>query len=75
MTVIETSRRLGRAERKVLRLQRRLWLAQLAMWPTLTVLAVLLVAGVLWVVARRRSTGGRHAAAPASTAPAGEYTP
>lgn len=74
MTVIETSRHMGRAERKVLRLQRRLWLAQLAMWPTLTVLAVLLVAGALWV-ARRRSTGGRHAAAPASSAPAGEYTP
>lgn len=72
MTVIETSRRLGRAERKVLRLQRRLWLAQLAMWPTVIVLAILLAGGALWVV-RRRSTGGRHAAAPASTAPADEY--
>lgn len=74
MTVIEGSRRLGRAERKILRLQRRLWFAQLAMWPTVIVLAVLLVGGVLWVV-RRRSTGGRHAAAPAPDAPAGEYTP
>ncbi|OSC27998.1 hypothetical protein B8W69_12280 [Mycobacterium vulneris] len=74
MTVIETSRRLGRAERKVLRLQRRLWFAQLAVWPIVIVLAVLLVGGVLWVV-RRRSTGGRHAAAPATNAPAGEYTP
>lgn len=74
MTVIETSRRIGRAERKVLRLQRRLWLAQVAMWPTVIVLAVLLVGGVLWVV-RRRSTHGRHAAAPATNAPAGEYAP
>jgi hypothetical protein len=74
MTVLETSRRLGRAERKLLRLQRRLWLAQLAMWPTLIVLAVLLVGGVLWVV-RRRSTGGRHAAPPAPGAQEAEYTP
>ena len=58
----------------MLRLQRRLWLAQLAMWPTAIVLAILLLGGVLWVV-RRRSTGGRHAAAPAARAPAGEYTP
>ena len=74
MTVIEASRRLGRAERKMLRLQRRLWLAQLAMWPTAIVLAVLLLGGVLWVV-WRRSTGGRHAAAPAPGTAAGEYTP
>jgi hypothetical protein len=75
MTVIETSRRLGRAESKVLRLQRRLWLAQLAMWPTVIVLAILLVGGVLWWVMRRRSTGGRHAATPAANGPAGEYSP
>lgn len=75
MTVIETSRRLGRAERKVMRLQRRLLFAQLAMWPTVIVLAVLLVGGVLWAVRRRRSTGGRHAAALATNAPAGEYSP
>lgn len=74
MTLIETSRRLGRAERKLLRLQRRLWLAQLAMWPTVIVLAVLLVGGVLWVVLRR-SSRGRHAAAPAANAPVGDSTP
>ncbi len=73
MTLIETSRRLGRAERKVLRLQRRLWLAQVAMWPTLIVLAVLLV-GVLWVV-RRRSSGGRHAADAATNGAAGDHSP
>lgn len=74
MTVLETSRRLGRAERKVLRLQRRLWLAQVAIWPAVIVLAVLLAVGVLWLV-RRRSTGGRHAAAPAANGAAGEYSP
>lgn len=72
MTVIETSRRLGRAERKVLRLQRRLWFAQLAVWPAVIVLTVVLVGGVLWLV-RRRSTGGRHAAAPPANASAGGY--
>ncbi len=74
MTLIDASRRLGRAERKVLRLQRRLWFAQLAMWPTVIVLAVLLVGGVLWAV-RRRSPGGRHAVTPAPDALAGEYSP
>lgn len=57
-----------------MRLQRRLWLAQLAMWPTVIVLAILLLVGVWWLV-RGRSTGGRHAAAPATNAPGGEYTP
>lgn len=56
MTLIETSRRLGRAERKVLRLQRRLWLAQLAMWPTVIVLAAGLLAAVVWVRRRRVRT-------------------
>lgn len=59
----------------MLRLQRRLWLAQLAMWPTVIVLAVLLLlAGVLWVV-RRRSTGGGHRATPATNGAADEYAP
>lgn len=58
MTVIETSRRLGRAERKVLRLQRRLWLAQVAMWPTALVVAAALLAGTVWWL-RRRSGGHR----------------
>lgn len=52
MTVIETSQRLRRAERKVLRLQRWLWLAQLALWPTVIVSSVLL-AGLLWAVWKR----------------------
>jgi hypothetical protein len=69
MNVIETSRRLGRGERKVLRLQRQLWLAQLAMWPTAIALAVLLVGAS--VLAWRRSAGGRHrSVSAAATSPA-----
>ena len=56
MTLIETSRRLRRAERKVLRLQRRMWLAQLAMWPTVIVLVAGLLAVVVWVLRRRVRT-------------------
>jgi len=55
MALIETSQRLRGTQRKVLRLQRRLWLAELALWPTVIVLAVLM-AGVLWI-AWRRSAG------------------
>lgn len=71
MTLIETSRRLGRAERKVLRLQRRLWLAQLAMWPTVIVLAAGLLAAVVWVL-RRRSAGRGPEPASVSIDPAGQ---
>lgn len=74
MTVIETSQRLRRTQRKVLRLQRRLWLAQLAVWPTAVVVAVLLTAA-LWVVWQRRSAGRRHASAPAADALPHEYAP
>ena len=74
MTVIETSQRLRRTQRKVLRLQGRLWLAQLAVWPTAIFLALLLV-GALWVLWQRRSTGRRHASAPAADALPHEYAP
>ncbi len=74
MTLIETSRRLGRAERKVLRLQGRLWLAQLAMWPTAIVFSAVLVAGAVWVL-RRRSAGHRPEPAPRSIDPAGDQAP
>ncbi|CAN5160857.1 hypothetical protein BH09ACT8_BH09ACT8_09320 [soil metagenome] len=39
--------KLGRAERRAVRLQRRIWLAQTLMWPTLAVLGV--VGGVALV--------------------------
>lgn len=74
MNVIETSRRLGRAERKVLRLQRRLWLAQLAMWPTAIALAAALLAGTVWLL-RRRSVARRSAPGPEAIEPAGDQVP
>ncbi|MES3638352.1 hypothetical protein Q9Q75_06005 [Mycobacterium intracellulare] len=52
MTVLETSQRLRGAQRKVLRLQRRVWLAELALWPAAIVLAVL-VLGTGWLLWRR----------------------
>lgn len=75
MTLIETSRRLGRAERKVLRLQRRLWLAQLAIWPTVIVLVAGLLAAVVWVL-RRRSADRGHEPEPASASvdPVGRHS-
>lgn len=52
MTVHETSQRLRGAQRKVLRLQRRVWLAELALWPAAIVLAAL-VLGTVWLLWRR----------------------
>lgn len=74
MTLMETSRRLGRAERKVVRLQRRLWLAQLAMWPTVIVLVAGLLAALVWVLRRRSAERGPEPN-PASIDPAGQHTP
>lgn len=73
MTVIETSQRLRRAQGKVLRLQRRLWLAELAMWPAAIVVAALvLVTGwLLWRRSAVRADGTR----PAQQPPPREYAP
>ncbi|MGE2717159.1 hypothetical protein ACQI4L_24145 [Mycolicibacterium litorale] len=56
---METVTRLRHAQRRILKVQRRLWLAQIAMWPTLVVTGVAAVAGVVFLL-RRRSAGGRH---------------
>ncbi|MBO0678464.1 hypothetical protein JRC04_13425 [Mycolicibacterium sp. S2-37] len=56
---MDTLAKVGRAERRIVKVQRRLWLAQLLMWPTV----LLTGAGVLAVVAlvvRRRADGGKH---------------
>lgn len=56
---MDTLARIGRAERRIVKVQRRLWLAQLLMWPTV----LLTGAGVVAVVAlvlRRRNEGGKH---------------
>lgn len=73
MTVIEMSQRLRGAQRKVLRLQRRLWLAELALWPGAIVLAALAL-GAGWLLWRRSAVraGGTR---PGPKAPPREYAP
>lgn len=73
MTVIETSQRLRGAQRKVLRLQRRLWLAELALWPAAIVLAAVVLATgwLLW----RRSAVRADAPRPGSQGAPREHAP
>ena len=52
----------GRAERRVVRLQRRIWLAQLLVWPVVITAALI---GVGWLVKTLR----RPAPAPVSPPP------
>lgn len=56
MTVKEVPQRVWRGRRKVMRLQRDVWLAQLALWPTLILSAVLLsaVTRAVWQRKSRR---------------------
>lgn len=54
MTVKEIPQRLWRGRRTVMRLQRDVWLAQLALWPTVILSVVLLSAGA-WALWRRKS--------------------
>ena len=54
MTVKEVPQRVWRGRRNVLRLQRDLWLAQLALWPTL-ILAVVLLSAAAWALWQRNS--------------------
>jgi hypothetical protein len=51
--------RLRHAQRRIVKVQRRLWLAEVLMWPTVIAVGVSSVGGLVWFV-RRRSTGGRH---------------
>lgn len=48
--------RLRVAEKRIVKHQRRVWLAQVLMWPTVIVGTV---CAVVWFL-RRRSEGGRH---------------
>ena len=66
MKVKEASRR---AEQVVLRLQRRLWFAQLALWPTV-ILSGILVMAAAWALWRRKSDGRQ-----ADTVPPGSDSP
>jgi hypothetical protein len=51
--------RLRHAQRRIVKVQRRLWLAEVLMWPTVFAAGVSSVGGLVWLL-RRRSAGGRH---------------
>ena len=51
--------RVRRAEKRIVKYQRRAWLAQLMMWPTIVIGAVAAAGGIAWFL-RSRSAGGRH---------------
>ena len=51
--------RLRHAQQRIVKVQRRVWLAQILMWPTVIAAGVTSVGGLLWFL-RRRSAGGRH---------------
>ena len=51
--------RLRHAQQRIVRVQRRVWLAQVLMWPTVIVAGVSSVGGLVWIL-RRRYAGGRH---------------
>jgi hypothetical protein len=51
--------RLRHAQQRIVRVQRRVWVAQLLMWPLTIAAGVSSVVGVVWIL-RRRCAGGRH---------------
>jgi nitrate reductase NapE component len=51
--------RLRLAEKRIVKYQRRVWLAQVLMWPMIIVGAVVAVGTLVWFL-RSRSAGGRH---------------
>jgi hypothetical protein len=51
--------RLRHAQQRIVRIERRLWLGQVLMWPALIAVGVSSVGGLVWLL-RHRSAGGRH---------------
>ncbi|PND55776.1 hypothetical protein CRM90_21275 [Mycobacterium sp. ENV421] len=51
--------RVRHAEQRIVTIQRRVWLAQVLMWPTIILGAVVSVGVGVWFL-QRRSGGGRH---------------
>jgi hypothetical protein len=51
--------RLRHAQQRIVRVQRRVWLAQLSMWPIAIATGMLSVGGLVWFL-RRRNPSGRH---------------
>ena len=55
---MDTLTRLRHAQQRVVRVQRRVWLAQVLTWLTVFAVGLLSIGGIVWTV--RRSAGGRH---------------
>jgi hypothetical protein len=51
--------RLRHAQQRIVRVQRRVWLAQVLMWPTVIAAGVSSVGGLVWIL-QCRYAGGRH---------------
>jgi len=51
--------RLRHAQQRIVRVQRRVGLAQVLMWPTVIAAGLSSVGGLVWIL-RRRYAGGRH---------------
>jgi hypothetical protein len=51
--------RLRHAQQRIVKIERRPWLAQVLMWPAVIAAGVSSVGGLVWFL-RRRSAGGRH---------------
>jgi hypothetical protein len=51
--------RLRHAQRRIVKVERRVWLAQVFIWPTAVAAGMLAVAGLVWIL-RHRYAGGRH---------------
>jgi hypothetical protein len=51
--------RLRHAQQRIVEVQRRVWLAQVLMWPTVVAAGMLSVGGIVWIL-RRRYAGGRN---------------
>ena len=51
--------RLRHARQRIVKVQRRVWLAQAFVWPTAIAAGMTSVGGLAWFL-RRRSQGGRH---------------
>jgi hypothetical protein len=51
--------RLRHAQQRIVKVERRVWLAQVLMWPTAVAAGMLAAGGLVWIL-RRRYSGGRH---------------
>jgi hypothetical protein len=51
--------RVRRTQRRIVKIQRRVWLAEVLMWPAAIASGIVAVGGLLYIL-RRRSPEGRH---------------